>query len=121
SSMALIGLLPPNGRAKGSAKLDGVELVGAGSGRLRHVRGKDVAVIFQEPMTALNPVYTIGFQIIETLRNHTDMGPTEARARALDLLRMVEIPQPEVAIDKYPHQLSGGQRQRAMIAQSLAL
>ena len=121
SSMALIGLLPANGRAKGSAKLDGVELIGASSGRLRHVRGKDVAVIFQEPMTALNPVYTIGFQIIETVRNHTDMGPTEARERALDLLRMVEIPQPEVTIDKYPHQLSGGQRQRAMIAQSLAL
>ena len=79
-----------------------------------------MAYIFQEPMTALNPVYTIGFQIIETLRTHFDMGPSEARARALELITMVEIPDPSVSIDKYPHQLSGGQRQRAMIAQALA-
>jgi peptide/nickel transport system ATP-binding protein len=71
-------------------------------------------------MTALNPVYTIGFQIVETLRNHFDMGPKEARARAIELITMVEIPNPEASFDKYPHQLSGGQRQRALIAQSLA-
>jgi len=121
SSMSLIGLLPANGRSKGSAKLAGKELIGLSHSRLRHVRGEEVAVIFQEPMTALNPVYTVGFQIIETLRSHTDMGPKEARQRAIELLAMVEIPEPEISVDKYPHQLSGGQRQRAMIAQALSL
>ena len=121
SSMSLIGLLPPNGRARGSAVLGGQELIGLSAGKLRRVRGNEVAVIFQEPMTALNPVYTVGFQIVETLRAHTDMGPTEARKRAIELLAMVEIPEPEISVDKYPHQLSGGQRQRAMIAQALAL
>jgi peptide/nickel transport system ATP-binding protein len=120
SSMSLLGLLPANGRSKGSAKLNGKELVGLSHSQLRHLRGNDMAVIFQEPMTAMNPVYTIGFQIIETLRTHTEMSPKEARARALQLLTLVEIPDPEVALDKYPHQLSGGQRQRAMIAQALA-
>ncbi|GAA3797342.1 ABC transporter ATP-binding protein [Cellulomonas soli] len=120
SSMSLIGLLPPNGRATGSAKLGGRELIGLTHKQLSSVRGKDVSVIFQEPMTALNPVYTVGFQIIETLRVHFDIGPKAARARAIELLTMVDLPEPETAVDKYPHQLSGGQRQRAMIAQALA-
>ncbi|GIG19583.1 ABC transporter ATP-binding protein [Cellulomonas chitinilytica] len=120
SSMSLIGLLPPNGRAAGSAKLGGKELLGLTHKQLSSVRGKEVAVIFQEPMTALNPVYTVGFQIVETLRVHFDIGPKEARARAVELLRLVDLPNPEAAVDKYPHQLSGGQRQRAMIAQALA-
>ncbi|WP_456846734.1 ABC transporter ATP-binding protein [Cellulomonas sp. P5_C6] len=120
SSMSLLGLLPANGRASGSAKLGDRELIGMTPQKLRHVRGKEIAVIFQEPMTALNPVYTVGFQIIETIRTHFDMGPKEARARALELLRLVEIPDPTRRIDAYPHQLSGGQRQRAMIAQALA-
>lgn len=120
SSMSLIGLLPQNGRARGSAKLAGRELVGLTHKQLSHVRGKEVSVIFQEPMTALNPVYTVGFQIIETLRTHFDMGPHAARERAIELLRLVDIPEPERSVDKYPHQLSGGQRQRAMIAQALA-
>ncbi|QAY70317.1 ABC transporter ATP-binding protein [Xylanimonas protaetiae] len=120
TSMSLIGLLPPNGRASGSAKLAGRELLGLGHKQLSKVRGKDVAVIFQEPMTALNPVYTIGFQIVETLRVHFDISPKAARARAVELLRMVDLPNPEKSVDKYPHQLSGGQRQRAMIAQALA-
>ena len=120
SSMSLIGLLPPNGRAEGSARLAGRELLGLNHKQLSNVRGKDVAVIFQEPMTALNPVYTIGFQIVETLRVHFEMSPKEARARAVQLLRMVDLPNPDEAVDKYPHQLSGGQRQRAMIAQALA-
>ena len=120
SSMSLIGLLPPNGRATGSAKLGGKELLGLSHKQLSSVRGKEVAVIFQEPMTALNPVYTIGFQIAETLRVHLDMSPKQARARAIELLSMVDIPDPEGSVDKYPHQLSGGQRQRAMIAQALA-
>ena len=120
TSMSLIGLLPSNGRASGSAKLAGRELLGLNHKQLSKVRGKDVAVIFQEPMTALNPVYTIGFQIVETLRVHFDMSPKAARERAIELLRMVDLPDPERSVDKYPHQLSGGQRQRAMIAQALA-
>ncbi|WP_347348963.1 ABC transporter ATP-binding protein [Nigerium sp.] len=120
SSMSLIGLLPPNGRATGSAKLKGVELVGMSQSRMREVRGNEISVIFQEPMTALNPVYTVGFQIVETLRTHFLMAPTAAKERALELMRLVEIPDPESSFYKFPHQLSGGQRQRIMIAQALA-
>ncbi|GAB2751114.1 ABC transporter ATP-binding protein [Nocardioides pakistanensis] len=120
SSMSLVGLLPPNGRATGSAKLHGKELIGLTGAGMRDVRGNEISVIFQEPMTALNPVYTIGFQIVETLRSHFTMSPKEAKERALELLRLVEIPEPERRFDSFPHQLSGGQRQRAMIAQALA-
>ena len=120
SSMSLIGLLPSNGRASGSAKLAGRELIGLNHKQLSKIRGNDIAIIFQEPMTAMNPVYTIGFQIIETLRVHFDMSPKRARARAIELLTLVDLPDPETSVDKYPHQLSGGQRQRAMIAQALA-
>ncbi len=120
SSMSLIGLLPANGRATGSALLKGTELIGLSGSKLREIRGNEIAVIFQEPMTALNPVYTVGFQIVETLRTHFVMAPAAAKARALDLMRLVEIPEPESSFDKFPHQLSGGQRQRIMIAQSLA-
>ncbi|WP_196804028.1 ABC transporter ATP-binding protein [Marmoricola sp. URHB0036] len=120
SSMSLLGLLPVNGRSTGSAKLKGKELVGLKGAALRRVRGREIAVIFQEPMTAMNPVYTIGFQIVETIRSHFDMSPKDARARAIELLTMVEIPEPERRFDAFPHQLSGGQRQRAMIAQALA-
>jgi ABC-type glutathione transport system ATPase component len=120
SSMALLGLLPVNGRASGSAKLKGKELVGLKGAALRQVRGREIAVIFQEPMTAMNPVYTIGFQIVETIRSHFDMSPKDAKARAIELLTLVEIPEPERRFDAFPHQLSGGQRQRAMIAQALA-
>ena len=120
SSMSLLGLLPSNGRASGSAKLKGEELVGMTGAPLRRIRGKEIAVIFQEPMTALNPVYTIGFQIVETIRSHFDMSPNQAKERAIELLTMVEIPEPVRRFDAFPHQLSGGQRQRAMIAQALA-
>jgi peptide/nickel transport system ATP-binding protein len=120
TAMGLMTLLASNARTSGSVKVKGQEMLGAKGSILRKYRGKEVAYIFQEPMTALNPVYTIGFQIIETLRTHFDMGPKEARARALELITMVEIPDPATSIDKYPHQLSGGQRQRAMIAQALA-
>ncbi|HET7349624.1 MAG TPA: ABC transporter ATP-binding protein, partial [Marmoricola sp.] len=120
SSMSLLGLLPVNGRATGSARLKGKELVGLTGAAVRKVRGKEISVIFQEPMTAMNPVYTIGFQIVETIRSHFDVPPKQAKERALELLRMVEIPEPERRFDAFPHQLSGGQRQRAMIAQALA-
>jgi peptide/nickel transport system ATP-binding protein len=120
SSMALLGLLPSNSRVTGSVKLAGEELLGANEATIRAVRGKDVAVIFQEPMTALNPVYTVGAQIVETIRLHNEVSPHEARLRALRMLELVELPDPEKAFRSYPHQLSGGQRQRAMIAQSLS-
>jgi len=120
TAMGLMNLLASNARTHGSVKIKGEEMIGAPASVLRKFRGKEVAYIFQEPMTALNPVYTIGFQIVETLRNHFDIGPKEARLRAIELLGMVEIPEPEKSFEKYPHQLSGGQRQRAMIAQALA-
>jgi peptide/nickel transport system ATP-binding protein len=120
TAMGLMNLLAANARMHGSVQIKGEEMVGAPTSVLRKFRGKEVAYIFQEPMTALNPVYTIGFQIVETLRTHFDLGPKEARIRAIELLGMVEIPDPEKSFEKYPHQLSGGQRQRAMIAQALA-
>jgi ATPase components of various ABC-type transport systems, contain duplicated ATPase len=120
SSMSILDLLPKNSRTSGSIKLNGRELRGISSAQMRAVRGNDVAVIFQEPMTALNPVFTVGFQIIETLRVHYGISPHEAKDRALELLRMVEMPDPLKAFNSYPHQLSGGQRQRAMIAQSIS-
>ncbi|MEN9957096.1 MAG: hypothetical protein RIR46_704 [Actinomycetota bacterium] len=120
SSMGLMGLLASNARTSGKVLVKGVDMLTAKSRTLRSYRGKEVAYIFQEPMTALNPVYTIGFQIIETLKTHFDISTSAARVRAIELLTLVEIPNPEKSIDKYPHQLSGGQRQRAMIAQSLA-
>lgn len=120
TAMGLMSLLASNSRSQGSVLVNGKEMLGASNQILRKSRGRDVAYIFQEPMTALNPVYTIGFQIVETLRNHFDMGPAAAKERAIELLTLVDIPNPEKSFDKYPHQLSGGQRQRAMIAQSLS-
>lgn len=121
SSMALLGLLPENARVTGSIKLLGRELRGVDDATLRSLRGNEIAPIFQEPMTALNPVYTIGFQIMEALRSHDrGMAPSVAKEKAIELLRLVEMPTPEKSFNKYPHQLSGGQRQRAMIAQSIS-
>jgi peptide/nickel transport system ATP-binding protein len=120
TALGLMSLLASNARMAGSVKVKGEEMLNAKQTVLRQFRGKEVAYIFQEPMTALNPLFTIGYQIVETLRNHFDMGPKEAQARALELITMVDIPDPEGSINKYPHQLSGGQRQRAMIAQALA-
>ena len=120
TAMGLMGLLAGNARSSGSVKVKGVEMLNQSASVLRKYRGKEVAYIFQEPMTALNPVYTVGFQIVEVLRNHFEMGPVAARERAIELLTLVELPNPVQAFDKYPHQLSGGQRQRAMIAQALA-
>lgn len=120
SCMSLLGLLPKNSRKSGSVKLNGQELIDASQAKLRSIRGSEVAVIFQEPMTAMNPMYTIGAQIVETVRLHREVSPKEAAERALQMLEMVELPDPQQAFHKYPHQLSGGQRQRAMIAQSLS-
>lgn len=121
TAMAIPALLPPSARVRGSVKLNGAELLGATNDELRAVRGKDVAVIFQEPMTALNPVYTIGWQITEAVCAHKKMSRRQARDRAVELLELVDMPEPAKRVKHYPHQLSGGQRQRAMIAQALAL
>ena len=121
SSMSLLGLLPENARVTGSIKILGRELRGVDQATIRSLRGNEITVIFQEPMTALNPVYTIGFQITEALRSHDRaLAPSAAKERAIELLRLVEMPNPEQSFHKYPHQLSGGQRQRAMIAQSIS-
>jgi peptide/nickel transport system ATP-binding protein len=120
SSMGLMGLLASNARLNGSVKIKGQEILGLSNAQLRKFRGKEVAYIFQEPMTALNPVYTIGFQIVETIRTHFSMSPSAAKDRAIELLTMVDIPDPANSFGKYPHQLSGGQKQRAMIAVALA-
>lgn len=120
SSMSVLKLLAPNARVQGSIRFDGEEISELHGEPLRALRGKRIAMIFQEPMTALNPVYTIGQQIIEAIRSHEDVTEARARERTLELLRLVEIPEPERRIDSYPHQLSGGQRQRAMIAMAVS-
>jgi len=120
SQMGLMSLLASNARVSGSVKVRGTEMLGGNGKQVRKFRGKEVAYIFQEPMTALNPVYTIGFQIVEALQTHLPLSKKQAKARAIELLTLVEIPDPAKSFDKYPHQLSGGQRQRAMIAQSLS-
>ena len=119
--LALMGLIDdPNAIVTGSAKLDGQELVGASEKVLRSVRGEKIAMIFQDPMTSLHPVYTVGWQLVEQLRAHTDMSRSQARARAVELLAMVGIPAASRRIDDYPHQFSGGMRQRVMIAMALS-
>jgi peptide/nickel transport system ATP-binding protein len=120
SSLSVLGLLAPNARVRGNIRFDGEEISELRGEPLRALRGKRIAMIFQEPMTALNPVYTIGQQIIEAIRSHENVSEKDARERALRLLRLVEIPEPERRIDSYPHQLSGGQRQRAMIAMAVS-
>ncbi|MFC7329029.1 ABC transporter ATP-binding protein [Marinactinospora rubrisoli] len=120
SALSSIGLLPSSGRVDGSVTLDGRELLGLDERRMRSVRGNDVAVVFQEPMTALNPVFTIGWQLIEVLRRHMGLSRPAARERARELLELVGLPDPGRALRAYPHQLSGGQRQRVVIAMAVA-
>ena len=104
----------------GSIKLDGQELVGAGEKVMKDVRGNKVSIIFQDPMTSLNPTYTIGKQLMEAILLHTDRNKTQARERALEMLKLVNINQPEKRMKQYPFELSGGMRQRVMIAMALA-
>ncbi len=122
TSLALMGLLqtPPLTVIGGTARLAGEDLLAMDPSRLRQIRGGRMAMIFQEPMTSLNPGLRIGEQIAEAVRRHKGVGQTEARARALEMLKRVRIPAPEKRLDEYPHQLSGGMRQRAMIAMALA-
>ncbi len=104
----------------GSIKLDGQELVGAGEKTMRKIRGNKVSIIFQDPMTSLNPTHTIGHQIMEAILLHTGRTKKEARARAVEMLRLVNINEPEKRMKQYPHELSGGMRQRVVIAMALA-
>jgi peptide/nickel transport system ATP-binding protein len=120
TAMSVAGLLPRTATVSGSVELDGVELIGADKRTLRSIRGREVAYIFQEPMTSLNPVFTVGRQIGEVLRTHDRVSRSAARARSIELLRLVGIPSPERRVDDYPHQLSGGMRQRVMIAMAVA-
>ncbi len=121
SALALLGLLPANvAQVSGSAIFGGQELIGLGEERLRRVRGAGIGMIFQDPMTSLNPVLTVQRQIGEALRAHAKVSDRAVRARALELLREVGIPDAEARLRAYPHQLSGGMRQRVMIAIALA-
>ncbi len=118
--MGIMGLLASNGRVEGSAFYGATDLAHAGIRELNSIRGSKITMIFQEPMTSLDPLYTIGKQIAEPLRYHRGMGKRQARERVLELLNLVGIPDPNRRIDSYPHELSGGQRQRVMIAMALA-
>lgn len=120
SSRAVLGLLPSTASVTGSAKLGTRELLGMSSRNLRPIRGDQVSMVFQEPSTALNPVYTVGWQIIEGIQAHQDISKKAARKRAVELLEMVGMPDPEQRVDYYPHQLSGGQKQRVVIAMAIA-
>jgi peptide/nickel transport system ATP-binding protein len=119
-ALSVLRLTPPGSRVTGSILFDGRDVLALTEPAMQRLRGERIAMIFQEPMTSLNPVFTIGNQIAETLRAHLDSGRRAARARAIEMLRMVEIPEPERRVDEYPHQLSGGMRQRVMIAMALS-
>ena len=121
TALSIMGLLAkPAGRiAEGSIRLEGQELVGASERVLQDLRGNGMSMIFQEPMTSLNPSYTVGEQIIEGLIKHRKLSRTQAREKAIDILHKVRIPSPEQRLDEFPHKLSGGMRQRVMIAMAL--
>jgi peptide/nickel transport system ATP-binding protein len=120
TGMAVIGLLEPPGRiAAGEVRLEGERIDNLPYERMRRIRGRRIGAIFQDPLTSLNPLYTVGEQLVETIRTHLDVAASEARERALGLLREVGIPAPESRIDHYPHQFSGGMRQRVVIALAL--
>jgi peptide/nickel transport system ATP-binding protein len=120
TAMSILRLLPQTATVTGSARFEGVDLLGAPMSHMRRVRGRRISFVFQEPMTSLNPVLRIGHQIGEVLREHMGLDRRAAGARAVELLDLVHIPDPARRVDEYPHQLSGGMRQRVMIAMALA-
>ncbi len=122
SMLSVMGLIPqpPGLIAGGQALYNGSDLLKKSESELRHIRGKEIAMVFQDPMTSLNPVLTVGYQITEALKLHMAMNDHQAHQRTTELLAMVGIPQPDRAFDNYPHQFSGGMRQRAMIAMAIS-
>jgi len=122
TAQTIMGLTrSPNTQISGSVRFRGEELVNASDTELQEIRGNEIAMIFQDPMTSMNPVYRVGKQMVEAIRTHRDISPEEARQRAIEMLDAVGIPAPEQRIDNYPHEFSGGMRQRAMIAMGLAM
>jgi oligopeptide/dipeptide ABC transporter ATP-binding protein len=119
TASALCGLLPPGARTSGSARLDGRELLSLSEPGWRAVRGRRISMVFQDPMSSLNPLLSVGEHLVETLRTHRDLTRDAARADSVDWLRRVGIPDPEARLASYPHELSGGMRQRVMIALAL--
>jgi peptide/nickel transport system ATP-binding protein len=120
TALSLLRLLPPSATISGSARFEGVDLLRVPNARLRRIRGKEISFVFQEPMTSLNPVFTVGRQIGEVLRKHLGLSRAATRARTIELLELVRIPAAGRRLDEYPHQLSGGMRQRVMIAMAVA-
>ena len=121
TAKTILGLLPDTAVARGAVLLGSNNVVAISGARLREIRGTDVAMVFQEPSTALNPVYTVGWQIAEGLRAHGKFSKKQARAKAIEILEKVGIPDPKTRVDYYPHQFSGGQKQRVVIAMALVL
>jgi len=120
TALSLMRLLPSNAVCSGKILFKEEDILARKPAEMRRIRGKDISMVFQEPMTSLNPVFTVGYQIAEVLLNHQDISKKEATGRAVELLRSVRIPSPELRIKEYPHQLSGGMRQRVMIAMAIA-
>ena len=121
TAYSILQILEKNGRiVSGSVKLDGQELVGADAKVLKDIRGNRISIIFQDPMTSLNPTYTIGHQLTEAINLHTNRTGRQARSRAVEMLKLVNVSEPERRMHQYPHELSGGMRQRVMIAMALA-
>lgn len=121
TAKTILGLLPETAVSSGAVVLNGNDVISVPAQKMRQIRGRDVAMVFQEPSTALNPVFTVGWQIAEGIRAHGKVSKKEARARAIEALTKVGIPDPEHRVDYYPHQFSGGQKQRVVIAAALAL
>ena len=121
TALSIMGLLPPSGRTvSGSIRFEDRELTGMSQHELEDIRGRQIAMIFQDPMTSLNPTLTIGMQIVETMQRHLDLSRDDARKRAIELLEEVRIPSARQRLDDYPHRYSGGMRQRVMIAIALS-